>query len=438
MTEQHNYGDGKSYQVNQPQGPTVVGDGNQVEIYYAAPPPGRPRNEQILWEAVRDEVRDRLVQSLHNQVLINLGKDAQPQQVNSRRPWDWEVKIGPGVKALTGDLPEEWDIGEIFNQANRKLLILGAPGSGKTTTLLDLGRELLAAAATDANAPIPVLVNLSSWKEDEQSMADWLREEVRVKYGVSAKLGQQWIEEKALLPLLDGLDEVAAERQEVCAQRINEWLASELRPVAVVVCSRTEEYGLYQTNLELGGAICLKPLTLAQMQDYLRGLGQEDLAAALETDEGLRDLVEAPLLLGMAVLAFEGEGMDQWRGLTTEQDRLIWLLDAYVVTRLQKEYEGKAYKAGKVPDAQQTRQWLSWLAKLMARQSQTEFLIEGLQPRETLTNLAAKRQYYIFFLLIIPSIIGAPFLGALLLLLESQSNYSGVNGRKRVRGGSIG
>ena len=394
MTEQHNYG-GKGVQVNQPQGPTVAGDENQITVNYYGSPLQRPHNEQILWRAVQEEVEDRLSQSLHNQLLINLGKEAQPQQVHSKRPWDWEVKISPNLAAQKGEtLPQDWDIDKIFAQTRGKLLILGNPGSGKTTTLLDLGRVLLQKATADPSEPIPVLVNLSSWKNDQQTIADWLKEEIYLKYGVSAKLGQQWIAAKKLLPLLDGLDEVAAERQEACVQRINDWLTSDLRPLAVVVCSRTEEYGLYQTNLQLQGAICLKPLTLEQMQTYLRELGKPELAISLETDTGLRDLAQAPLLLSMAVIAF-GEGeLSHWRGLTTEQDRLTWLLDAYVVARLQKEYQGKAYPTAKVPSAQQTRLWLTWLAQLMGKESRTEFLIESLEPHVTLKSKLDRIKYY--------------------------------------------
>jgi hypothetical protein len=42
----------------------------------------RSRNEQILLKAVRDEVETRLASSLHHAVFLNLGKQAQPEQVS--------------------------------------------------------------------------------------------------------------------------------------------------------------------------------------------------------------------------------------------------------------------------------------------------------------------------------------------------------------------
>ena len=42
----------------------------------------------------------------------------------------------------------------------RSLLILGAPGSGKTTMLLELTRQLLERARKNDDQPIPIVFNL--------------------------------------------------------------------------------------------------------------------------------------------------------------------------------------------------------------------------------------------------------------------------------------
>jgi predicted NACHT family NTPase len=48
----------------------------------------------------------------------------------------------------------------VFDDMGGELLILGAPGSGKTTTLLELAGELLARAEAEDGQPIPVVFNL--------------------------------------------------------------------------------------------------------------------------------------------------------------------------------------------------------------------------------------------------------------------------------------
>jgi predicted NACHT family NTPase len=197
--------------------------------------PARPRNERILLAAVKEEVSARLRQSLHNAVLINLGKESQPQQV--KRPWDAHIKIG--LKPAE-PIPDTTKILEVFDSQEiaGKLLILGEPGSGKTTTQLELAQALVSRAEEQPDYPVPVLFNLSSWKDDQQSITDWLVAELKSKYGVSKKLGQEWVENHQLLPLLDGLDELEPQRQELCVYAINQFLVSETRPLYLVVCSQ--------------------------------------------------------------------------------------------------------------------------------------------------------------------------------------------------------
>ena len=154
-------------------------EGDQVgtKIVYESPPPSRPQAEQSLWERVSAEVENRLKSSLHNQVIINLGKKEQFQKV--KRPWDYEVKVGTRLDEI---LPQDITIQQVFSSREvcGRLLILGKPGSGKTTTMLDLARELLE-RSQDPNESIPVLVNLSSWASKQQSIPEWLVEELHNK-----------------------------------------------------------------------------------------------------------------------------------------------------------------------------------------------------------------------------------------------------------------
>jgi hypothetical protein len=209
--------------------------------------------EARLLDEVKDEVAGRLAQSLPKVGAINLLKEEQPQQV--KPPLYAEVKIR---NQRSTPLPPETGIFEVFDQdaIAGKLLILGAPGAGKTTTLLQLAWELVARAETDASKPIPVLCNLFSWKDDNQTLASWLVAELKLKYGVRKDIAERWLDERCLLPLLDGLDELEPTRQEKCVQTINQF-QQDYRPKHLVVCCRLPEYENYGTKLQLHGAIYL-------------------------------------------------------------------------------------------------------------------------------------------------------------------------------------
>jgi predicted NACHT family NTPase len=227
-----------------------TGKGDQINIesmgqYNAAP--SAPRDPVLvkLLRAVQKEVEEGLAQSLHRAVeaeLLNLGKVLEPHQV--RNPWTMEMTL---QERPSQPLPSEMTIAQVFElpEVGQKLLILGEPGSGKTTTLFELAQSLVEKALKEAEAPIPILVNLSSWKDPKQSIFDWLVGELKSKYEIIRQdLGRQFLIQNRLLPFLDGLDEVAPIHQEACALELNTWLTGDIeqQPIGAVVCCRREEY----------------------------------------------------------------------------------------------------------------------------------------------------------------------------------------------------
>ncbi len=172
----------------------------------------RPKTEQLMLKQVKNEVAARFNQSLHNRVYISLDKEEDISQVTP--PWAIDIKVGTKPPER---LPSETQITDIYDREdiNGKLLILGAPGSGKTTTLLQLAQVLVNRAQDDINQPIPVLLNLSSWKEDKQSIKDWIIDNLKQKYGVRKDIGKKWLEEKVIIPnLLNKSGELATRRVE--------------------------------------------------------------------------------------------------------------------------------------------------------------------------------------------------------------------------------
>jgi hypothetical protein len=106
------------------------------------------RNERTLVEAVWTEVADRLRQSLHNAILIRLDMAEQRHQV--RRPWDSQLRTAD--QTASKPLAANTHIADVFDRRDigGKLLILGDPGSGKTTTMLDLAAVLIQRANESA------------------------------------------------------------------------------------------------------------------------------------------------------------------------------------------------------------------------------------------------------------------------------------------------
>jgi len=69
--------------------------------------------------------------------------------------------------------------------------------------------------------PMPVIFPLASWAEKRFSLADWLIEELFLKYQVPRHVGHSWIKDNQLLLLLDGLDEVTQVHRSACLEAIN-------------------------------------------------------------------------------------------------------------------------------------------------------------------------------------------------------------------------
>ncbi|NEQ67167.1 MAG: tetratricopeptide repeat protein [Symploca sp. SIO2D2] len=371
----------------------------------------RPEAERDLLETVRRKADLRLREQLHYHVRLNLTKETQPRQV---RPWDMEVKVAlPKPSQL---LSPEMTIGQVFEHCSGRLLILGEPGAGKTTSLLDLALELAARAEADPQERIPVIVDLSDWQptvspsiskgsrvsrknfselssEEKlvESIKNWLINKVSNKYGVvSLQKIQQWLEKKRLVPLLDGLDEVSPEYQQDCVQAINLWLNSKWQPTEVAVCCRREPYESYSEKLKLYGAVYLQDLTDKQIQKFLVDANRGELAESLFADKNLLALIRRPLLLSMAIFAYQKLELIQWQRATSAGDRLDLLLDAYVRHMLDqnKDVQSRFYKKKtKLPTQKQSRKWLEILALELLQDSKTDFWVEQINTKWLSTSL---------------------------------------------------
>ena len=128
----------------------------------------------------RNWIEGLLQSSLYKEVFIHVGLQDRPSSVhNPLRQYCFHHSARPDVI-----LPPSAHIIDVYERMGQMLLILGEPGSGKTTVLLELARELLVRSMTKQLSPTPVVFNLSSWVERRTPLAEWLVEELNVLYSV--------------------------------------------------------------------------------------------------------------------------------------------------------------------------------------------------------------------------------------------------------------
>jgi GTPase SAR1 family protein len=338
---------------------------------YNPTPAQRARNRQAMLQRVRDSwIKGVLEQSLYNVARIELSLEEQPDAVE--HPWNLIVQEqGSAPRSL----PHGVRMSHVFDELGQALLILGAPGAGKTTLLLELANDLLDRAEQDADHPIPVVFNLSSWAVQRKPLVEWVMDELNERYDVPKKLARVWVKQEAILPLLDGLDEVAAEHRAGCTEAINAYrLEHGLVPMAV--CSRTQEFEALGVRLRLLGAVAIEPLTCGRVDAYLEGAGTAlaEVREALAEDETLYDLLDTPLMLSVATLAYKGKSAAGLQAAGTIEEQRDRLFAAYVETMHERRGMEARYTRA------QTERWLAWLAGQMHAHEQSVFLLERMQP----------------------------------------------------------
>jgi DNA polymerase III delta prime subunit len=341
------------------------------------------RNRRILLDKVQNFwVEGVLEKSLHGAAMIAPGMEKQSGEVD--HPWEMVLEMPAQEKTYT--LPSGTRIADVFDGVGRALLILGEPGSGKTTTLLELARDLIAHARDNIDEPVPVVFNLSSW-DGQGTIARWLAGELNTKYGIPKKLGREWLAEEWLLLLLDGLDEVREEHRTACVEAIN-WYREGHSQTPLAVCSRTADYRALTAPLKLEGVVVLQPLSREQIAAYLECPGDElrALRTLLHSDGTWLELAQNPLVLSMMVLAYGGASLTNLPAFDTVEARRKHLFNAYVRRMFMRGKREVSYTP------KQTAEWLVWLARKMVERSQTVFLIERMQPGWLDTN--AQRWLY--------------------------------------------
>jgi len=345
--------------------------------------PGDENRRRLLAKVRSFWITGVLDQSLHGAALILLGLHEQREAVEN--PWRFVLQL-PDQSAHP--LPPNTHIIQVYDEVDGELLILGKPGIGKTTLLLELARHLLDRAEKDEKHPMPVVFNLSSWAAKRQPITAWLVEELNSKYQVPYQLAQTWVNTNQVLPLLDGLDEVVPTYYSACIEALNSY-QHEHGLKSIVVCSRNDDYFAQEARVAVQSAIVVQPLTPGQIEDYLSNAKEqlEAVRVALKEDPTLQELVTTPLMLSILTLAYQEKSVEDLAATEVPGMRRRQVFTTYVKRMLERRGAKARYTL------RQTERWLTWLAGKMEQHNQAQFYIERMQPTWLPQNLVCRHYH---------------------------------------------
>lgn len=267
------------------------------------------------------------------------------------------------------------DITDLFVKAEGRLIILGRPGSGKTIALLRLAEYLVQLSTQEASEPIPVVLKLSSWNR-RASIKDWIIREVKSHYLIGEAYTKDWIANKRLIFLLDGLDEIPDEQRDYFAAALENFLA-ESDPSGLVITCRQAVYEKLSEKPKIANSLTLLPLDQEQLKKIIPELALSDqkLRNKFEKDQELLKLSASPLMLSLIVMAYRlnDQRLDFTEPISNNSSKRQQVFDGFFSKIIQKQKKSIAFSKEKLYT------WTGWLAKNLLDKNKSIFLIEDLQ-----------------------------------------------------------
>ncbi len=328
------------------------------------------QNRQRMLQRLHRSYDELMRQSLEEAAWLELGLAEQPAAVHTLA-----AVLSRASHQAEQPLAFDTSILQIYDEAASALLILGEPGTGKSTLLLHLAQQFVKRAEADETHPLPVIIPLSSWAVKRPALEVWLGEQLNQLYDVPHRLSEQWVREERIFPLLDGLDEMEAAAHSACIATINAYHHEHLL-VPLVVCLRKAEYeaAAAQQRLTLQRAVAVQPLTPGQVENALLQAGQP-LAAlheVIQKNPALGDLARTPLMLSVLMRTYQGTAMHELPTKETVLQQRVW--NDYLKRMVERKGNTVCYPLDL------TARYLSWLARQMRAHNQTIFYLEHLQP----------------------------------------------------------
>ncbi|MFE4399121.1 MULTISPECIES: NACHT domain-containing protein [Streptomycetaceae] len=263
MTDAQPSDDEPAIVIHGPAG-VVVGHHNVQNNYFSvlSPDPVEAAAETLGKVVLAQWRQEARLRGLH-------GSERIPVRWRARYPGEAGDRSPPPGAPVDGDATDLASFVETFRRLpQRRLVVLGGAGSGKTSLAVLLVIELL--LRMEDRDPVPVLLPLASWRPRAEHLYTWLERQLLHEY---PQLDPETVgalrRDQRVLPVLDGLDELpVAERPEALAA-----LDSALQDgdPLVLTCRTGDFAAAARGKAVLGEAAVVEaePLTAEEVSRYL-------------------------------------------------------------------------------------------------------------------------------------------------------------------------
>jgi hypothetical protein len=254
------------------------------------------------------------------------------------------------------------------------LLILGGKGAGKTTLLFRLADHYLQKARSNPDEPMPVLVSLANWPRAGSDIRAVLVTHLTTVYAIRPDVARRFIEDGDVIPLLDGLDELAGKDRSECANQINSYIADHKPPHLVLTCNQ-DAYKRLKTPMEVEEIATILQVPPAKIRDYIaqRLPARKTEEIQLQGSQLLPFILSlaSPLAIELAIPILGKASVSELGELSPDKSSLNQLVELYV---------DKALQGSASYSPVRTSRWLGWLANSMSKHYEQEIPYNRLQP----------------------------------------------------------